>query len=151
MAAPQGNEFWKLRSKHGRDKIFTTPELLWEAASEYFTWCQDNPIAAQQNLGTKNINTVNFIRPFTKDGLCLFLDIDDQTFNNYRDGVNNDGDKGFLEVCRKIERVIRSQKFDGAAVGIFNAAIIARDLGLKESTEHSGNLTLTQITGMNVT
>ena len=23
MAAPVGNQFWKLRSKHGRDKLFT--------------------------------------------------------------------------------------------------------------------------------
>lgn len=147
MAAPTGNEFWKLRSKHGRDKLFTSPELLWEAACEYFAWCQDNPIVASQNLGTKNVNTVNFIRPFTKDGLCIFLDIDDQTFNNYRDAENKD----YFEVTRKIERIIRSQKFDGAAVGIFNANIIARDLGLKEGTEHSGTVTIQQITGMSVT
>ena len=26
MAAPKGNQFWMLRSKHGRDKLFATPE-----------------------------------------------------------------------------------------------------------------------------
>ena len=43
MGAPKGNQFWKLRSKHGRDKLFTTPELLWQAACEYFEWCENNP------------------------------------------------------------------------------------------------------------
>jgi hypothetical protein len=43
MAAPKGNQFWMLRSKHGRDKLFATPEALWEAACEYFQWCDENP------------------------------------------------------------------------------------------------------------
>ena len=43
MAAPKGNKFWMLRSKHGRDKLFATPELLWDAACEYFQWCDENP------------------------------------------------------------------------------------------------------------
>ena len=44
MGAPTGNEFWKLRSKHGRDKLFQSPELLWDAAEEYFQWSVDNPL-----------------------------------------------------------------------------------------------------------
>lgn len=28
MAATKGNKFWELRSKHGRDKLFESPELL---------------------------------------------------------------------------------------------------------------------------
>ena len=43
MAAPKGNQFWKIRSRHGRTKLFETPELLWEAATEYFEWCEANP------------------------------------------------------------------------------------------------------------
>ena len=34
MAANLGNQFWKNRSKHGRDKLFATPDLLWQAASD---------------------------------------------------------------------------------------------------------------------
>lgn len=36
MSAPKGNQFWKLRNKHGRSKRFASPEQLWEAACEYF-------------------------------------------------------------------------------------------------------------------
>jgi hypothetical protein len=44
MGAPKGNQFWKLRSKHGRDTLFESPEKMWEAACEYFQWCDDNPL-----------------------------------------------------------------------------------------------------------
>lgn len=35
MSAPKGNQFWKLRNRHGRSKRFASPEQLWEAACEY--------------------------------------------------------------------------------------------------------------------
>jgi hypothetical protein len=34
---------------------------------------------------------------------------------------------------------MRSQKFEGASVGIFNSNIIARDLGLKENVDNTTN------------
>ena len=43
MAASKNNQFWKLRNKHGRDTLFSSPELLWSAACEYFDWCDENP------------------------------------------------------------------------------------------------------------
>ena len=30
MSAPKGNQFWKLRNKHGRSKRFASPEQLWK-------------------------------------------------------------------------------------------------------------------------
>ena len=71
MAAPTGNKFWMLRSKHGRDKLFSTPELLWEAACEYFQWCDENPWlskkAVQKTVPVKRkkgkkVETVKFPR-----------------------------------------------------------------------------------------
>ena len=44
MAAPEGNQFWKLRGKHGRDRIIKDPVALEENANEYFQHCIDNPI-----------------------------------------------------------------------------------------------------------
>ncbi len=45
--------------------------------------------------------------------------------------------KDFFGVYTRISQIIRTQKFEGAAVGLFNANIIARDLGLadKQSSE----------------
>lgn len=44
MAAPLNNQFWKARATCGRDKLFSSPDTLWDAACEYFQWCHDNPL-----------------------------------------------------------------------------------------------------------
>ena len=132
--APKNNQFWKLRSRHGRKKLFETPKLLWEAACEYFQWCDDNPIEAYDNKGTKNVNLVKFKRPYTLKGFCLYCDATEHWYDNYKKGLKKT-DKDFLYICRKIEEIIYNQKFDGAAIGIFNANIIARDLGLSDKSE----------------
>ena len=51
-------------------------------------------------------------------------------------------------VIEKIESIIRSQKFEGAAADLLNANIIARDLGLKDSSEttHNGSIGFTDMT-----
>ena len=145
MAAPPGNKFWLLRSTHGRNPIFKKPKDLWEAACEYFEWAQTNPISAQDNKGTKNVNEVDFVRPFTIYALCIYLDIGRSTWNDYRD--NND----FSLVVHKIDDIIYNQKFEGAAVGIFNHNIIARDLGLTDKTDiTSKGEKIEAITGVNI-
>ena len=72
MAAPKGNQFWMLRSKHGRDKLFATPEALWEAACEYFQWCDENPWTTRKAIQRtmpvrrkKGKRTENTTRSFT--------------------------------------------------------------------------------------
>ena len=140
MGAPAGNQFWKLRSKHGRDKLFKTPDLLWNAACEYFQWCEDNPIEAQDNKGTKNVNTVKFNRPFTVKGFCLYCDATEHWYYEFKKALSNEKDKDFLYICRKIEDIVYNQKFEGAAIGIYNANIIARDLGLSENVNQNVNI-----------
>jgi DNA-packaging protein gp3 len=132
MAAQKGNEFWKLRSKHGRDKLFESPDLLWKAACEYFQWCEDNPIEAEDNKGTKNVNVVKFKRPYTIKGFCLYCDASENWFKEYRKAIT---DKDFLSVIHIIEDIIYNQKFEGAAIGLYNANIIARDLGLADKSD----------------
>jgi hypothetical protein len=62
----------------------------------------------------------------------LFLDISRQTWNDYKKLPD------FIAVTEQAENVIRSQKFGGAAAGLLNANIIARDLGLSDKTELTG-------------
>lgn len=162
--APQGNQFWKLRSKHGRDKLFETPELLWEAACEYFEWCEENPLMeVEQAKGTSkpekddegkfvwppNLIELPKMRPFTMQGLCLYLDCGTAYFRNFKSEERSQS-KDFKSIIGKIEETIYNQKFSGAAAGFLNANIIARDLGLSDKTEHSGELTVKQITGMQI-
>ena len=41
-----------------------------------------------------------------------------------------------MEICTSIAKVIRQQKFEGAAAGLLNHAIIARDLGMADKHDH---------------
>lgn len=132
MSAPLGNQFWKVRSSHGRNPIFASPDAMWEAACEYFEWVEANPLYEDKLTSYQGVNThepVAKMRAMTIDGLCLFLDIGVQTFHDYK--ARDD----FSEVTARIERVIRSQKFAGAAADLLNANIIARDLGLVDKTD----------------
>lgn len=135
MAAPKGNEFWKIRSSHGRDPIFATPDDLWEAACEYFEWADSNPLYEDKVTSFQGVNThepVAKMRAMTISGLCLFLDIDQTTWRDY--GSKQD----FSRIVTRAEEVIRSQKFAGAAADLLNANIIARDLGLADKNEITG-------------
>jgi hypothetical protein len=71
------------------------------------------------------------MRAMTIGGLCIFLDIDENTWRDYR----NNKDGTFSRVCGQAEQVIREQKFTGAAAGLLNHAIIARDLGLVDKKD----------------
>lgn len=137
MPAPKGNRFWEARSRHGRKLIFSSPAILWDAATEYFGWVEENPLLeakAFAHQGNVTVATLPKMRAMTIDGLCLFLDISVQTWYEYK------GREDFSEVIARVENVIRSQKFSGAAADLLNANIIARDLGLSDKSELSGTV-----------
>jgi hypothetical protein len=137
MGAPKNNQFWKLRSKHGRDKLFETPKLLWETACEYFQWIEDNPLYEQKGFAYQGIVTKEDfpkMRAMTLSGLCFYLHCSDSYFRAFKSTLQ-EKDKDFLTVINEIETIIYNQKFQGAAADLLNANIIARDLGLKERTD----------------
>lgn len=132
MPAPKGNRFWEARSSHGRDPIFKDKEELWKASLEYFQWVEENPLWEDKPVhyqGAMIVNAVAKMRAMTLEGLWLFLDISTQTWYDYKEKQD------FIEVISKIENVIKSQKFAGAAADLLNANIIARDLGLKDESK----------------
>lgn len=132
MPAPDGNQFWKLRTKHGRDKIFKSPDILWKAAQEYFEATDSRQWLKSEFHGKDPIEClVPTKTPYTKSGLCLFLDCDWRTI----EALKEDKNKDFLQIITRIEQIIYTQKFEGAAVGAFNPNIIARELGLTDKTE----------------
>lgn len=132
MAAPPNNSFWQARSSHGRKPIFESPDKLWEASAEYFEWTEANPLyelkafAYQGEVTTKEMPKM---RAMTIAGLCIFLDIGVQTWHDYR------AKEGFSEVTTRVDEIIRTQKFQGAAADLLNPNIIARDLGLSDSVD----------------
>ena len=154
MGAPKGNQFWKLRSKHGRDKLFATPELLWEAACEYFEWCEENPLQEVKGFAFQGVvtkETFPKMRAMTMSQLCFYLGCSESYFRTFRSTIQ-EKDKDFLTVIHEIEQTIYNQKFQGASADLLNANIIARELGLSDKQElnHSGtsiNITVSKDTG----
>jgi hypothetical protein len=132
MAAPQGNQFWKARTKHGRDKLFASADGLWEACCEYFEWVEANPLWESKLFSYQGEITEGIapkMRAMTIDGMTLFLDVDYETWRRWRE------DEDFRAVVTRAEQVIRDQKFSGAAADLLNANIIARDLGLADKKD----------------
>lgn len=132
MPAPKGNKFWEARSSHGRKPKFKTAAPLWSACCQYFQWVEDNPLwenKVSQFQGSPVDMPVARMRAMTISGLCIFLDIDQSTWRSYRDK------KGFSSVITRVEEIIYTQKFTGAAADLLNPNIIARDLGLSDKSQ----------------
>ena len=131
MSAPIGNDFWKLRSRHGALPVFDGPEKLKEACEDYFTWVQANPLY-EDKIGFyegASVHTDAYkMQAMTLAGLCLFIDISIDAWENWRRDR-----KDLLGVIAWAETVIKHQKFIGAAAGLLNPVIISRDLGLGET------------------
>lgn len=142
--APKGNKFWLARTKHGRDKIFASSALLWEACCEYFQWVEDNPLwenkVAQYQGSVIDMPSAK-MRAMTIGGLCIFLDISRDTWQKWK------SDKDFLLVVAQVEGIIYEQKLTGAAADLLNPNIIARELGLKDAStvEHSGSMDINKM------
>lgn len=147
-----GNQFWKARSQHGRHKIFATPEILWAACCDYFEWIEENPLIEEKVFHAAGIITranVYHPRAMSITGICKFIGIDPTTWADYRKQAD------FSKIIAEAEAVIWDQKFSGAAAGLMNGSIIARELGLAEKvqTENSGEVVYTVInapTGLDV-
>jgi len=141
-----GNQFWLQRSKHGREKIFETPEIMLEAAYEYFQWCDNNPIlesVAMKRKISRDEEIIELIeqpkmRAYTMQGLCIFLHVNTIYFNRFEQNIKVNKDPNEIDFCKvltHIREIIYNQKFTGAAAGLLNPNIIARDLGLTDKKE----------------
>jgi len=139
MAAPKGNQFWKARSSHGRKPIFKNPDDIWDAAEQYFQWAHDNPLYEARPFafqGAVTMANVAKMRAMTIQGLCNYLDINADTWAEYRKRED------FSAITTRVEQVIYAQKLEGAAADMLNANIIARELGLADKADVSTALTV---------
>ena len=132
MPAPKGHPLWgnPLNPKKYE------PEELWLKACQYFEWCKENPWKKQDFV--KGGDSAGMIvelkteRPFSLEGLCIYLNISTDTFSNYS---KLEGYETYFGVCRYIRQIIDNQHFEGGMVGTFNANIVTRKLGLVEKAD----------------
>ena len=132
-----GVKNWMLRSKHGRDKIFKTPEDLWAAAVEYFKSVDDNPwydiqvkTETEFHGGSSAVMVeVPLILPYTISGMCIFFGTGATYWSAFKRRAK-DNYPHFLNVIDLIESCIYNRKYIGAATNRFNAQFIGKDIGL---------------------
>lgn len=149
MAAPKGSSFWMRRTKHGRKAIFDKPEVLWKVALEYFNYCDKNPwyrneaIKSGENAG--KIIPIPTQRPYTIEGFCIYAGVGKNYLEQFEKSLTvmagnikaAEKQDNYSGIITRIKEIIRTQKFEGATVGAFNANIIARDLGLVDKKDHT--------------
>lgn len=131
-----GNRFWEARSSHGANPKFETAEQLADACQQYFTWNHENPLFADQLVtfrGHATHEPVAKMRAMTLAGLCMFIDVSKETWNEWRKSRSD-----LSDVITRAEAVIYRQKFEGASADLLNGNIIARDLGLADKSEVTG-------------
>lgn len=134
MAAPVGNQFWRFVKDPGRKPHFTDPEEMWAKALEYFQYCEDNPEEVEELHPKNGTQIIRKRQPFLKSDCALFLGFAKwETLKDYSQK------EAFSEIVTRIEQVIYGQKLRGAAIGIYNSNIIARDLGLKDVSDVNVN------------
>ena len=137
MAATSGNQWWKLRSKHGRDAIFSTPEMLESACDEYFKFTDERNDWDGQNWVGKDGEEVVVKKkvPYSLKGLCVFLGVSSRYFNEFKNTDTFKNNKDFIEVYTRIEDIIQTQQIDGSMMGYYNASLTARLNGLVDKTD----------------
>ena len=129
MAAAKGHVRWGNPLKPKK----YTPSELWEESCEYFGWVKENPIYKAENT-KQGIVEMPLQRPLSIEALCIFLDMSYETFRNYEKA---EGYETYFEVCARIKKIIDNNHFEGGMVGVFNANIVTRKLGLAEKNELS--------------
>jgi len=129
-----GNQFWKMRTKHGVDAMIQSPHVLYESCVEYFEWIEANPMV-EEKVGFSKGKTcranVYHPRAMTIKGISSYLGITDKTWYDWRKNRED-----LIGVIDWAEQIIWEQKFSNAAAGLLNANIISRELGLADKQIH---------------
>jgi hypothetical protein len=121
----------------GRPKNIKTPEILWKLFEDYVKHEAENPMHKVEYVGKEGrVERTPLETPITFMGFECWL-WDNQYINDLGDYQKNT-DGRYSEYTPIITRITQNcyvHNFKGASVGIFNANIIARKLGLTEKQE----------------
>ncbi len=123
--------------KRGRPRKFKPAELL-EQFEKYLLDRMSNPIIEKEeesgytgNNGSAKTKEKSHPQLLSVADFCVFLGCSRNWWNELPDE--------FLGVKSHISTYIDNFQLKGASIGVFNANIVSRLLGLKDKTEFSGN------------
>lgn len=132
-----------------KHKYIETPDKLWELFEQYIKHERNNPMFKTDYVGKDGTKVQTPLEtPITFEGFECYLQ-DQGIINdlgNYSSNLNNAYDE-YLPIITRIKQNCFVHNFKGASVGLFNANIIARKLGLvdKKETEMKGGLNIPQL------
>lgn len=118
------------------------PEEFEKAWEEYFAWCDANPWYKKEAIKSGELAgklvDIPIDRPYTEIGFCSFHGLGEKYLAQLADTLKGKEDEVSIQLSNILTRArakCYAQKFEGAAVGIYNANIIARALGLTDKSE----------------
>lgn len=125
-------------ARPGGTKYIETPEKLWELFQDYVKAEAGNPMYKVEYVGKdgREVRTPLNV-PITFEGFENYLE--DQGIITKLDDYASNKDNRYADYAGIVSRVKRNcfvQNVKGAAVGLFNANLIARKLGLVEKTQN---------------
>jgi hypothetical protein len=126
-----------------KEKYIKTPDELWNLFENYVKHEADSPMFKVEYVGKEGeqVNTALMV-PITFEGFeCYLADLDIiQDLGDY----SMDKDERYSEYATIITRVRKNcfvQNFKGAAVGLFNANLVAKKLGLVDKQDIKQSIT----------
>ncbi len=121
----------------GRPKDIETPEKMWDLFLSYVKFVQENPWLKVDYVGQKAEKVViPLAKPITLEGFECWLFDQGVCHDIGHYAANRDGRYiEFVPIIKLIRQSCFRQNFDGAAVGAFNANLIARKLGIKDQVD----------------
>ena len=124
-----------------KHKYIETPERLWELFTQFVEHENSNPMYKVEYVGKDGDQVDTPLQvPITFEAFECWL-ADKEIINdlgNYSSNLNGAYDD-YLPIITRIRNNCFAQNFKGASVGLFNANIIARKLGLSDKKEINDN------------
>ena len=132
MSAPTGNDFWKLRLRHGNKPKVDDPETFIDKAIEYFDNLEDNHFNEIDFRGKDATEVIlPKVRIPTKDDFALFCGFCEwKSIEDYKSRSHD-----FAQVITRVEKAIVTSQIQYASAGFAKENIISRLLGLADKQQ----------------
>lgn len=133
MEELRGKDGWhlKLTGTNGGDLLLAPHELINEFEA-YYNYAKKTPLVKKVLIQkTGDTADVELPRVMTIQGFCFFTGIHVNTFSQYAKDIR------YKNICDAIKNAIYVDKFEKAAVNLYNAPMIMRDIGLHDTVQHN--------------